>query len=107
MQRNHYLSLLSLIVCTLTFMDAPDCQATLIFNVSLKTSPLIGNSAGPFYVDFQLNDGSGIGDGNNTVTINNFLFDGGNLVGSPLPPIGGASGSLFSFVSITDNSFLN
>lgn len=78
-----------------------------MFNVSLGTSGLIGHPAGPFYIDFQLNDGSGTGDANNMVTINNFMFDGGNAVGSPLPSIGGASGSLSSSVSITDSGFVN
>jgi hypothetical protein len=108
MHRNRHLSSLRLSVFACFVLAASASHATRIgFNVSLGTSPLIGNSAGPFYIDFQLNDGSGIGDKNNTVTINNFLFGGGNPVGSPLPPIGGASGDLFSFVSITDNGFLN
>jgi hypothetical protein len=108
MHRNHYLPLLGLSIFACSLLAASTSHATSIgFNVSLGTSPLIGSSAGPFYIDFQLIDGSGIGDANNTVTINNFLFGGGNAVGSPLPPIGGASGDLSSFVSITDNSFLN
>ena len=104
---NRHLSLLGLVVCALSFVNAPDCRANLIFDVTLATSSLIGNPAGPFYIDFQLNDGSGTGDTNNTVTINNFLFDGGSAAGSPLPGIGGASGSLFSSVGITDSAFLN
>jgi hypothetical protein len=35
-----------------------------------------------FTIDFQLNDGSGLGDANNTVTINNFVFGSGNASGS-------------------------
>jgi hypothetical protein len=108
MKYNRYLGVLvGLFAYAFSFVDAPDCHANLIFNVSLNTSPLIGNAAGPFYIDFQLIDGSGTGDANNTVKITNFLFGGGDAVGSPLPPIGGASGDLSSFVSITDNSFLN
>jgi hypothetical protein len=108
MKHNRYLPMLGLIACAFaSVLNVPECHAVLIFDVSMDTSPLINNPAGPFYIDFQLNDGSGIGDGNNTVTINNFLFPGGNPVGSPLPPIGGASGDLSSSVSITDKSFLN
>jgi hypothetical protein len=106
MKHNHYLSLLGLIVCA-SFAGSSTSRANLMFNVSLGTSGLIGHPAGPFYIDFQLNDGSGTGDANNIVTINNFMFDGGNAVGSPLPPIGGASGSLSSSVSITDSGFVN
>ena len=72
------------------------------------TSPLMGSPPpGPFYIDFQLNDGRGIGDANNMVAIGNFQFDGGNPMGNPLPPIGGAMGDLSSSVTITDSSFLN
>ena len=51
-------------------------DGALVFSVNLNTSSLIGNSAGPFYIEFQLNDGSGSipGDGNNTVNISNFDF---------------------------------
>jgi hypothetical protein len=109
MKHNHHQSsvfLLGLIVCA-SFAGSSTSRADLMFNVSLGTSGLIGHPAGPFYIDFQLNDGSGTGDANNTVTINNFMFGGGNAVGSPLPSIGGAGGSLFSSVSITDSGFLN
>jgi hypothetical protein len=106
MQPNRYLSILGLIVCAFVVMQSPTSRANLMFNVSLNTSPLIGNATGPFYIDFQLNDGSGIGDANNTVMINGFLFGGGNAVDSILI-IGGAGGSLFSSVSITDSAFLN
>jgi hypothetical protein len=74
----------------------------------MDTSPLMGSPPpGPFYIDFQLNDGRGIGDANNMVAIGNFQFDGGNPMGNPLPPIGGAMGDLSSSVTITDSSFLN
>ena len=108
MHRNRCLSLLGLSIFACSILAASTSHATSIgFNVSLDTSPLIGSSAGPFYIDFQLNDGSGVGDANNTVMINSFLFGGGNAVGSPVLTIGGASGNLLSSVSITDSAFLN
>jgi hypothetical protein len=85
------------------------CQTAIgdeIYNVTLDTAPLIGHPAGPFYVEFAFIDGSGYGDGNNTVTTNNFVFGGGSALGSPVV-FGGASGLLESEVTITDTSFLN
>jgi hypothetical protein len=76
------------------------------FNVSLTTSQLAGNPAGPFDVLFEFVDGSGVGDGNNTVTLSNFNFGGGTGLGSPTL-FGGAGGSLETGVSLTDSSFLN
>src|SRR5437762_5566240 len=108
MKYNRYVCIIvCLFIYAFSFVDAPDCHANLIFNVSFNTSLLISNAKGPFYIDFELIDGGGTGDANNTVKITNFLFGGGGAVGSPLPPIGGANGDLSSFVSITDNSFLN
>src|SRR5580700_3551787 len=66
------------------------------YTVSLTTNPLIGDSAGPFSVAFQLIDGSGAGDGNNTVILSGFHFGAtGDATGTPIL-IGGASGSLLS-----------
>jgi hypothetical protein len=108
MHRNPYLSLLGFTVFACSILAASTSHATSIgFNVSLQTSPLIGNSAGPFFIDFQLNDGSGTGDANNNVMIDNFVFGGGSAVDGPLLTIGGATGNLSSSVSITDSEFLN
>jgi hypothetical protein len=76
------------------------------FNVIVNTAPLVGNANGPFSLDFQLNDGSGLGDGNNTVTLSNFRFGGGSAAGAPTH-IGGATGNLASGISLTDTDFLN
>jgi hypothetical protein len=72
----------------------------------MNTAPLAGHTAGPFSLEFQLNDGSGTNDGNNTASLSNFLFNGGAAVGSPTLN-GGASGNLTSGVTLTDNSFFN
>jgi hypothetical protein len=80
-------------------------SAQIAFNVTLDTSTL-GGFPGPFAIDFQLNDGSGTGDANNTATITNFLFGGGAPSGSPVLS-GGATGDLSSSVVITDSDFFN
>jgi len=77
-----------------------------IYNVTLDTAPLVSHPAGPFYVEFAFTDGSGYGDGNNTVTASAFNFGGGSALGSPVV-FGGASGSLETGVTITDTSFLS
>jgi hypothetical protein len=85
------------------------CQtvnADFIYNVTLDTAPLVGHPAGPFYVELAFTDGSGIGDGNNTVTLSNISFGGGSALGNPLL-FGGTSGSLETGVTITDTSFLS
>src|SRR5262249_32296227 len=59
----------------------PPAKANLMFQVTTDTSALVGNPSGPFFLDFQFIDGSGTGDGNNTVSIGNFDFNGGNWAG--------------------------
>src|SRR4030088_2636836 len=87
--------------------SVPICQAGLIYNVSMNTSPLIGEAAGPFSLGFQFNDGSGAGDANNTAILTNFLFGvGGSASGLPTV-FGGATGDLSSGITLIDSSFLN
>jgi hypothetical protein len=81
-------------------------QAQLIWDVNLNTSALIGHPAGPFYLDFQLNDGAGVGDANNTAVVSHFNFAGGSALGAP-SLFGGASGSLASAVTLTDSEAFN
>lgn len=75
-------------------------QATL---VTLNTSSLAG---GTYYVDFQLNDGNGVGDGNNTASISNFKFGGGAATGD-IGAFGGVTGDLFTGVGLTDTDPFN
>lgn len=85
------------------------CQTAsgdMIYNVSLDTAPLVGHTAGPFYVELSFTDGSGVDDANNTITVSNISFGGGSALGSALG-VGGASGSLESGVTIIDNTFLS
>jgi len=85
------------------------CQTVIAdsaYTVTLDTAPLVGHPAGPFYVEFVFTDGSGYGDGNNTVSASDFGFGGGSALGSPVV-FGGASGSLETGVTIIDTSFLS
>ena len=79
--------------------------ADIAYNLSINTAALVGHPAGPFSLNFQLNDG-GSGDANNIATLSNFQFGGGSALGSP-STIGGASGDLSATVVITDTEFLN
>lgn len=81
-------------------------HAQIVTRVQVDTSSLIGNPAGPFSLDFQLNDGLGIGDGNNWATLNNFQFGGGSAVPGATT-FGGAWGSLSSGITITDTDPFN
>ena len=93
-------------VALLVYVHAALAHADFIFDVFVDTLPLIGHPAGPFSLEFQLNDGSGTNDGNNTALLSDFEFFGGMPVGSPTL-IGGASGALSSNIVLADNEFLN
>jgi hypothetical protein len=97
---------LTILLAILFAATASLCHGAILY-VTLDTSLLVGNAAAPFYLEFQLNDGRGTNDGNNTALVQNFDFGGGAPLGF-LSATGGAAGDLFSdFVSITDNSFFN
>lgn len=82
-------------------------HANAVFTVTLDTTPLMASAAGPFAVFFQLNDGSGLGDANNTAIIDHFLFGGGSA-GASITTTGGASGNMSSGITLTDSdAFLN
>jgi hypothetical protein len=81
-------------------------HAGIVYDISMNTGPLGSHPAGPFSLEFQLNDGSGTNDGNNTAVLSNFLFNGGAAVGSPTLT-GGATGTLTSGITLTDSSFFN
>jgi hypothetical protein len=81
-------------------------RAGALYNVSIDTSSLIGNAAGPFSLDFQLTDGSGTNDGNNTVTLSNIVFGTGSPSGTASTS-GDVSGDLASGLTLIDSDFLN
>lgn len=80
--------------------------SVISWNVSLNTTPLIGNAAGPFSLELQFTDGSGLGDGNNAVTASGLALGGGALVGAPIT-FGSATGSLPGSVALSDTFFFN
>ena len=55
---------------------APDAGATIVYHVSLNTTPLIGNVAGPFSIDLQL-----VGNQGTAVTVSLITFGGGSQTG--------------------------
>src|SRR3974390_3824397 len=80
--------------------------STVQYYVDINTASLVGHPSGPFSLDFQLNDGSGLGDANNTATINNFTFGTGSATATA-NLAGGASGNLSSGVTLTDTTPFN
>ncbi|HWA28917.1 MAG TPA: NF038129 family PEP-CTERM protein [Lacunisphaera sp.] len=75
-------------------------------SVTLNTSALV--AGGTYYVDFQLNDGSQVGNGNNAAAVFNFDFGGGGeVVPDDIGLIGGASGDLSSTVWLNDTNPFN
>lgn len=86
-------------------------HANVIYTVNLDTNAM--NGAAGYALAFQLNDGSGVGDSNNTVTLSNFSFGGGSAgscgVAGNCEPLGGASGdaSSISGITLTDSDFFN
>jgi hypothetical protein len=86
-----------------TMLCASTGQAeTVSFHVGVNTSTLVGNSNGPFSLDFQLNSGGG--PNSNAVTLDDFTFTGTAAAPSGSPTlIGNATGSLSSGVSLNDS----
>ena len=76
-------------------------HASTIFHVNVDTSSLIGNSNGPFLLDFQFNNGSVLG--NNSATVDNFNYFGGSVVNDTVL-IGGALGNIGSSVLFNNNA---
>jgi hypothetical protein len=93
-------------VCLFAFAASTASATTVSYEVTIDTAPLIGHPAGPFSLDFQFTDGSGLGNANNTVTLSDFGFGGGSLIGTNMLT-GGASGGMESILTLTDSSFFN
>lgn len=91
-----------LLTAILTLAGTLTAPASML--VSLDTSGLMGNPAGPFYIDFQFNDGTGAND--NLVSITQINLGGGTVLG-PAALFGGVSGDLLSGISLTDSDPFN
>jgi hypothetical protein len=98
-----------LAIVTLSIAGTPAiARAAVIVDITLDTSALTivpGSLGAPFSVFFQLTDGSGVNDGNNTATLTGFTFDGGSPT-SGTTVFGNAAGDLTTGVTMTDDGFL-
>jgi hypothetical protein len=72
-----------------------------LFHVDLNTAALVSAANGPFFLDFQLNQGTGTL--SNTVALSNFTFTGGSASGSA-SLFGNASGNFGSGFSLVDST---
>src|ERR1039457_3950176 len=85
---------------------AHPANASIVDTVRLVTGPLVGHHAGPFAFEFQFNDGSGIGDGNNTAILSDSIFDTGGPVGFP-STFGNVTSDLKSCITMINSFFFN
>jgi hypothetical protein len=94
-------------VLALALWAVQPASADTVYTVTMDTSALVGN--GPFTLDLQFLDGSGlpIDLNNNTVTLTNFAFGAGGSPSGGGTATGGASGSLASGVTLKDTAFFN
>ncbi len=102
----------AILTVLLTAAALTPASADTIFTVTLDTTTLTvppGSTAGPFSLAFQLTDGSGLGDANNTATVSGFQFGGGSASACPAgcSAIGGAGGDAGSSIVLNDSSFFN
>ena len=74
-RKRFFLQSLSVIVGLWLGLSASLCHA-VSFTISVDTTPLVGNPAGPFALNLQLTDGGGTA--NNTATLSDFNFGGGS-----------------------------
>lgn len=107
MQTRSYALLIGLMLGGLGLVSSSASIAQHTYYVRLDTSALQTAVTGPYALDFQFTDGSGIGDANNTVELSDFQFGlAGSASGSPML-IGDASGNLSSGFTLTDSAFFN
>ena len=96
----HFTRVLVLLAMLLQF--ASPSYASLDFHVDVNTGVLIGNTNGPFWLDFQLNGGGPIA---NTATISNFSFGpGGSGTAGTENYFGNSTGSLGASVLLTSGT---
>lgn len=108
MHRKHFfLQGLSVIAGLWLGLGASLCYATS-FTISVDTTSLVGNPAGPFALNFQLIDGGSTA--NNTATLSDFDFGGGSAGISACSAINCTGGASVTspplVVTLTDDSSL-
>ena len=107
MKTSHPLHALAAILALALVMPAVPASAAITYHATVDTSSLVGDSLSPFSLYFQFNDGEGTGDTNNTITLSNFTFGAGGSATGTANPTNGASGDLYSAISIVDSSAFN
>ena len=108
MRRVRKMILMSVVFVLTAGSQQPAYPNIISGSFSLDTSALPSSPLGPFSLAFVLIDGSGTGDGNNSVTLSGFSFGGGSAgIVDPVLSTGGQSGNMISGVSLVDSSFLN
>ena len=96
---------LRLFVTILVLIFAPVlARADQIFDVSLNTSSISGST---LTLSFQLTDGSGTSDANNTVTVSGLNFGAGGSSSGTANLAGGATGNSTAGFVLTDSNFFN
>jgi hypothetical protein len=101
-RRNRILDItIGLFACAFALYSVSASALTAEYQFTVNTSSLVGNTNGPYYVDFQMNSGGG--PFANTAIVNNFNFGGGSAVGSAIVYNGNPSGDLSTaFTLIAD-----
>jgi hypothetical protein len=93
-------------VVLMIFLAVPSLFADVVDQVSLNTAALIGNSSGPFTLDFQLVEGDGLSDSLNTVALSNFSLGGGTITTPASSTSGGVSVTATPFrLNMDESSF--
>ena len=96
---------LSLLVTIVALISASVlARADEMFDVSLNTSSISGST---FTLLFQLTDGSGTSDANNTVTISGLDFGAGGSASGAANLSGGGTGNSATGFTLTDSDFFN
>jgi hypothetical protein len=97
----------SIFAASLLLLGSTTAMAGLVTQeFSVNTSGLVG--LGQFTLFFQMVDGSGVGNSDNTVSLTNFNFDGGSATAGTVMEFGGGTGDMSSGVTLTNsNSLLN
>ena len=93
----------SLLRCSLPMLLlAAAANADTIYSVTIGTAPLAADSSLPFYLAFELADGSGTGDGDNAAVVTN--VQPGEVISGIAPTVfgNGVSGDLSTSVQMTD-----
>lgn len=91
------------ILALLVLFGAAGAHADNLYTVTMDTSGLISAASAPYYLDFQLNQGT-LGN-NNTLTLSNFAFGvGGSVPGGATPSVfGNVTGDLLTSVVLNDS----